>query len=95
MLEAMIMGALPIQTNPGGATSEWVDHGVNGLILPSSSPEHIASSLRWAVRDDRLVDAADRINLDLTMRRVDESVIQPRVIDLYRQAMMPSRPVQG
>ena len=31
LLEAIIMGAFPIQSNPGNATAEIIDHGKNGL----------------------------------------------------------------
>ena len=36
MLEAMTMGAFPIQSNPGGVTEEIVENEVNGLLLNKS-----------------------------------------------------------
>lgn len=33
MLEAIFMGAFPIQSNPGGATAELIQNGVNGLLI--------------------------------------------------------------
>ena len=33
LLEAMLMGALPIQSNPGGVTEELIVHGENGFLI--------------------------------------------------------------
>lgn len=33
MLEAICMGAFPIQSNPGGATAEVIQNGINGLLI--------------------------------------------------------------
>lgn len=33
MLEAIFMGAFPVQSNPGGVTAELIQHGVNGLLI--------------------------------------------------------------
>lgn len=39
VLEAMIMGAFPIQSNPGGATAEIIEEGNNGFLI--HNPEDI------------------------------------------------------
>jgi len=41
LLEAIIMGAFPIQSNPGGATAEIIKHQQNGLLI--ESPENIGA----------------------------------------------------
>ncbi len=41
LLEAMGMGAFPVQSNPGGATAEMVQDGVNGLLIPD--PDDISA----------------------------------------------------
>src|SRR5690606_20418101 len=33
LLEAIIMGAFPIQSNPGGVTEEIITDGINGLLI--------------------------------------------------------------
>ena len=33
LLEAIVMGAFPIQLNPGGVTSEIIENGNNGLLI--------------------------------------------------------------
>jgi len=43
LLEAMIMGVYPLQSNPGGATQEYLKDGFNGrLIIEPENSEHIA-----------------------------------------------------
>lgn len=36
LLEAIVMGAFPIQSNPGGATAELIEHGKNGLLIENA-----------------------------------------------------------
>ncbi len=84
MVEAMIMGAFPIQTNPGGATAEWVDDGVNGNLVPDDDPKAIATAVSVALRDDRLVEAAARRNARIARQRVDAAAVRSRVLEAYR-----------
>ncbi len=39
LLEAIVMGAFPIQSNPGGASAELINHGQNGLLI--NDPENV------------------------------------------------------
>ncbi len=87
MLEAMIMGAFPIQTDPGGATSEWVADGVNGLLIPHDDPQRIAEAIRRAMSDDALVNEAAEINDRLTRERVEYTVVRDRAIAAYERAV--------
>lgn len=95
MLEAMVMGAFPIQTNPGCVTEEWVDNGVNGLLIPYDDPDQIADAIMKAVDDDVLVDQADSINDSLTRQRIDISVIQPKVVSIYERIVTESSSTIG
>lgn len=87
MLESMIMGALPIQTDPGGATSEWIRDGVNGLIVPHDDAEAIAAAIKRALADDRLVDAAASLNWQETAERLDETAVRARALECYRRVL--------
>ncbi|HUS70377.1 MAG TPA: glycosyltransferase family 4 protein [Anaerolineae bacterium] len=82
MLEAMVMGAFPIQSDTV-STAEWITHGENGLLVPPEDPQAIASAIRRALTDDRLVERAAEINLQLAHERVADSVVRPRVIEIY------------
>jgi glycosyltransferase involved in cell wall biosynthesis len=83
MLEAMTMGAFPIQSDTQ-STSEWITDGVNGLLVDPDNPESIAAAVRRAIKDDQLIDAAASRNLKLITDRLDLAAIRPRVIDMYR-----------
>jgi glycosyltransferase involved in cell wall biosynthesis len=82
MLEAMIMGALPIQTNTA-ALDGWIENGVNGLSV-DLSVDNILQAMIRAATDDRLVDDAARMNGDITERRLATTVVVPRVHAMYR-----------
>ncbi len=84
MVEAMIMGAFPIQTNPGGATAEWIEDGVNGTLVPDDDPEAVAAAITAALRDDRLVEAAATRNAVLARQRVNATAVRPQVLEAYR-----------
>ena len=84
MLEAMIMGALPIQSDTV-STAEWIHDGENGLLVPPEQPEVIARAIQRALTDDNLVERAARINADIAAERLDQDVIQPRVIEIYKK----------
>ncbi len=83
MLEAMIMGALPIQSDAGGATGEWITDGENGLLVPPEDSDRVATAIRRALRDDALIDRAMQLNEKLANERLDDELIQSRVIARY------------
>lgn len=90
MLEAMVMGAFPIQSNTAD-TRGWVEDSRNALLVPPEDAEAIAAAIRKAVSDDAMVDEADEINAQRTRDRIDISVIKPRVIETYK-AIAAQRP---
>jgi glycosyltransferase involved in cell wall biosynthesis len=87
MIESMIMGAFPIQTDAGGATTEWIDDGVNGLIIPPDDPGTIAGAIKKALIDDTLVDTAAERNLQRAFDCIDVSVVRPRIVSLYQRVV--------
>jgi glycosyltransferase involved in cell wall biosynthesis len=84
MLEAMIMGALPIQSDTI-STREWISDGENGLLVAPEDPDAVEQALRRALADDALVERAARHNAELTQARVAYSVVAPHVAALYRR----------
>jgi glycosyltransferase involved in cell wall biosynthesis len=90
MLESMVMGAFPIQSDTSAA-SEWIEDGVNGAIVPHDDPEAIARAIRRAAIDDALVDSAAEINLQLARERLDTSVIVPQVHAMYNRVFAEAR----
>ena len=63
LLEAMIMGAFPIQTDTV-STAEWISDGENGFLVPAEEPHTIASAIQRALLDDELVERAAKLNAD-------------------------------
>jgi glycosyltransferase involved in cell wall biosynthesis len=84
MLEAMVMGSFPIQSNTSCA-NEWIRDGETGLLVHPEDPEAVAAAIRRAVADDALVDRSADINTRLTSERLDRSAIQPQVIAMYEK----------
>ena len=69
MLEAMAMGAFPIQSNTACA-DEWFTDGVGGFLVDPNDVDIIAARLSHALCDDNLVDTAARINRT-TLHKID------------------------
>ena len=84
MLEAMVMGSFPIQSDTSCA-DEWLQDGKSGIIVPAEDPCPVAQAIRRALTDDELVDSAAEINARLTSERLDKMVIQPQVLEMYKR----------
>lgn len=91
LLEAMVMGSFPIQSNTSCA-DEWLNPGESGIIVPPEDPCPVAAALRQALTDDELVNRAAEINERVTRERLDRSVVQPKVVKTYQEIFtdMPS-----
>jgi glycosyltransferase involved in cell wall biosynthesis len=84
MLEAMTLGAFPIQSDTE-STAEWITHGENGLLVEPGNSGQIADAIRQGLLDDELVEKAAHLNERRMLERLDISVVQPQVIRMYRQ----------
>ena len=84
MLEAIVMGAFPIQSCTACA-DEWVADGQNGMIVPPEDPQAVAVALRRALTEDALVDQAADYNARLARDRLDIRVVQPKAVALYER----------
>lgn len=83
LLEAMVMGAFPIQSCTSCA-NEWITDHESGLIVPPDDADMIAEAIRGAVSDDTLVEKAAEINARVASERLDQSKIKPQVIEMYQ-----------
>jgi glycosyltransferase involved in cell wall biosynthesis len=83
VLEAIVMGAFPIQSDTSCA-HEWIDGTHTGFLVPPEAPEEVASALRRALTDDALVDAAAERNGAVAARRLDGAMLRRHVVDMYR-----------
>lgn len=87
VLEAMAMGAFPIQTNTS-CCEEWFVHGKTGFAIPPDDFEEICERFATALSDDSLVDYAATENFRVIESRLALEVLRPKVADFYRQALL-------
>ena len=83
VLEAMSMGAFPIQTNTS-CCDEWFDDGIGGFIVSPVDNDMIKDRLLRALADDELVDTAAQVNQRTVTRRLDRDKLGPRVVGFYQ-----------
>lgn len=89
LLEAMAMGAFPIQSDTSCA-SEWIEDGKTGFLVKPEAVDQIADRLRRALREDALVDEGQARN-DVTVRtRLCRDVVRPQVLEGYRTMLEAS-----
>jgi len=82
LLEAMAMGAFPIQTNTS-CCEEWIEDGVGGFVVPPGNVDQIADRVRRAVTDDDLVDRAAASNWATVRERLDAEILTAKTRALY------------
>ncbi len=90
MLEAMVLGAFPIQSDTI-STAEWIEDGVNGFLVSATDPQSIAVAIRRSLLDDALVDRAAEFNHELVGQRLDINKVKPAVIELYNKVVNQNR----
>jgi len=84
LLEAIVMGAFQIQSNPGGVSSEIIDNFHNGLLI--NDPEdaiEISNHVIFAINNRKLLQDAFYLNKNISINRLDYYLNQQKVIDLY------------
>jgi len=91
MLEAMVMGALPIQSDTV-STAEWIQDGMNGLLTPAEGVDAVETAIRRAVSDDELVVQADLLNRQITGEQISWEVVQPQVVQMYQRVASQETP---
>ncbi|MCM2255434.1 MAG: glycosyltransferase [Vicinamibacteria bacterium] len=92
MLEAMAMGSFPIQSDTG-CGCDWIHHGETGFLVHPEDPEAVAAALRVALHDDAIVDRAAESNAETVRQRLDQRVVGPEILALYR-AVASSAPAR-
>jgi len=85
LLEAIVMGAFPIQTDTS-CCSEWIADGESGFAVPLDVAS-IAQRLRVALTDDALVDAAAARNWRTATARLDRQDLISQARSFYDAAL--------
>jgi glycosyltransferase involved in cell wall biosynthesis len=83
MLEAMAMGAFPIQTNTS-CCDEWISDGITGFSVPPDNVDLIANRIKRAIADDNLITRAYEMNWDTICLRLDKDVIKAKANSYYK-----------
>ncbi len=85
LLEALIMGAYPIQSNPGGATEEIIKNGVNGLLI--ENPEdvnEIKNLITQAIKNKKNLKNGVEYNFKFIKPNLERKYIQTQVLEKYK-----------
>ncbi len=85
LLEAMSMGAFPIQSNPGKVTEEVITHNKNGLLITNPLDEkEIASCITTAINNKELRVKAQDFNINFIENYYNRITLQPKIKELYK-----------
>lgn len=85
LLEAVVMGAFPIQSNPGGATEEIITNGENGfLIHDPESVSEIKETILKALSNLELMETAALKNEKVALEKLDYSSNKLKVLEMYK-----------
>lgn len=84
LLEAIVMGAFPIQSNPGGASAEIINHGENGLLIENpENIEEIIQLLRFAISNHEMIENSIKINTILAKERLEYKINKKKIVAIY------------
>ncbi|SFD02662.1 glycosyltransferase [Algibacter pectinivorans] len=87
LLEAIIMGAFPIQSNPGGASAEVIIDNKNGLLIENpESTNEIQNLILKALKNDALIEQAFNFNQNEIKPMYEYETIKNQVFKAYRDA---------
>ena len=78
------MGAFPIQSSPGGATSEVVEHSKNGLLI--SNPDdinEIEGLIHSALTNKKMVNEALVINTKIIKDKYERGIMRSKILKIY------------
>jgi hypothetical protein len=88
LLEAMGMGAFPIQSNPGKVSEEVISDGVNGLLIGDPlDVQKIANSIEWAILNPAVRAKAQIYNVDLIQKKCNRIALKKEIIDMYGECI--------
>lgn len=85
LLEAIVMGAFPVQSNPGGVTAELIEDGFNGSIIenPKDVPM-IRRTINKAISGEMNIFKGISYNLQEIKPRLERELIRQKVIEQYQ-----------
>jgi len=84
LVEAMSLGAFPLHSNLE-PIKEWIRNGENGLLVPPEDLQKVVNALKLALSDNELVDRASELNKNIVDHRLADSIIRPKVLEMYHK----------
>jgi glycosyltransferase involved in cell wall biosynthesis len=86
LLEAMGMGAFPIQSNPGGVTEEVIEHAKNGLLISNPNDvQEIKELIKSAMIKKEMVKNAFYINTEKFQNQYNRGKVKNEILALYEK----------
>lgn len=85
MLEAMALGAFPIQTCTSCA-NEWIEDGISGYIAPCEDEKELGKMILSAMTDDNLVESASAKNWQTLQEKASYEHVREIARNFYVQA---------
>lgn len=87
LVEAMALGAFPIHSDLN-SIREWVKTGKNGLLFPADDISKLADSIKRALKDDKLMKEAQKINWQIALERLSRDKIRAHIKDLVENKIL-------
>lgn len=85
LLEAIIMGAFPVQSNPGGVTAELIKDGENGLLIKNPEDiDEISNIFKVLIKKKINMPAGVEVNLKELKPLFEREVIKNQVLNAYK-----------
>lgn len=84
LLESIIMGAFPIQSNPGGATEELIEHKKNGFLIQDPlDVNEIKSLILTSINDKAFLAQAVEDNFKQIKPKLEREFVRKEVLKKY------------
>lgn len=86
LIEAMGMGAFPIQSNPGKVTEEIIEHGRNGFLI--DDPENlyeIKKSIIAVLKNEKMIKDALKYNKENVRDKYNRQKVKKQILNLYEE----------
>ncbi|MGG7033604.1 MAG: glycosyltransferase family 4 protein [Flavobacterium sp.] len=84
LLEAICMNVFPIQSNPGGATAEIIENGVNGILIENPEDSQEIKQLLLKVLDQNvLVEKGIKFNNSTIKPNLEYNYLRNQVVKKY------------
>ena len=84
LLEAIVMGVFPIQSNPGGVTAEIINNGVNGfLVQDPDAVEEIKNTIMQTLTNFSIIEEGYKINTSISQRLLGYDFNKKKINAIY------------